>query len=1087
MHPEGIAGAGQRNPIMTLTSTLRRCLLLCAAILCVLVSTVHAADYPPPHPVRVGFFAFDGYHMVDKNGERRGYGYELLQHLSTYANWTYQYVGYDKSWNECLDMLDRGEIDILTSAQKTPEREERFDYSGLPIGSSATIITARAGTINYAPGDYGKWNGIRVGLLRGNSRNESFANFARTKNFSYTPVYFDDIQDLLTELKQGSSIDVCVTSNLRAISGEWILAEFDISPFYLIVKKGNTVLLGEADAALEQLLENERDIRNQLWKKYYSPKNETEISYTPEEHRFIADMQGTAFTAVLNPDTPPLSVLEHGAYSGILYDITSEIIRRSGLNITLLEPQSQNDYQKLMASDSTDIILDARFLHAEAEQRGFRLSSPYLNTSFSRLYRKGTTQFSSSAVLKGDTSPAIPVSATPCDSLGDLVEAVYSGRQDAAYLLSETADLAVASDITNKLVAEKLYGTDVQFSIAVRNTRNVLLMSVLNKAASSISDRELIPIIHRHTTYRASPFSLIGYVYGQPIVAVAGVTIFFILILLAVLTVLSWRRQRHEHIRMLEGQRRNELLRDTLATAEQARAAKSQFLSRVSHEMRTPLNAIIGFMTLAKDCNDPALTGKYVEDAEIAAKLLLSIINDVLDMSAIEAGQMKIASAPFDFKRLIASITQVYFVQCQQKGITYDTKLMTCLDEQLVGDQLRVTQILNNLLGNALKFTETGHIQLSIRRLDSVGEKVFIRFEVSDTGCGMGKDMLSRLFRPFEQENAGTAQRYGGSGLGLSIVKSIVTMMGGAIGVKSVPGEGTTFTVDLPFLKNEAQPSSVTIDAEHLRVLVVDDNAQARDYASAVLKRIGVAHTCVDSGEKALAELRHGIESGKPYAVCLVDWKMPIMDGIEVTRRIRERYHRGMVVIVVSSYEHYQADESAREAGADMFVTKPLFQSTLHDLLMTLTSGPLASKGQTGFKTFAGRHVLLAEDNRLNRIVAEGLLRKCGVTCDMAMDGSQAVAMFTASPPDAYDAILMDIQMPNMDGLAATRAIRASDHPQAGTIPIIAVSADAFNEDIARSLSAGMTDHVAKPIELKVLSEALGRAFKGEGRKKISV
>ncbi len=520
------------------------------------------------------------------------------------------------------------------------------------------------------------------------------------------------------------------------------------------------------------------------------------------------------------------------------------------------------------------------------------------------------------------------------------------------------------------------------------------------------------------------------------------------------------------------------LLSDALAAAEKADAAKSQFLSRVSHEMRTPLNAIIGFIELAKGA-DAEKTAEYLASSDIAAKQLLNVINDVLDMSSIESGKLKIAKSAFSFKQMIASITNLFGAQCRQKGLLYETRLTTPVDDWLIGDELRVNQVLMNLLGNAVKFTSEGRVRLTITQTEVNADRPFIRFEVSDTGCGMSDEMQERLFRPFEQENAAVARRFGGSGLGLSIVKSLVTMMGGVVRVESTQGAGSVFTVDLPFEHSDIGcGSGMPRRAETLHVLAVDDEATEREYIGLVLARMGVRYACVESGGVALEELERAEEAGDPYNVCIVDCRMPDISGVETTRRIRARYGEDVVVLVTSAYDYQQAGSAAREAGANLFLSKPVFQSALFDLLTGLTGGQAAlPEDEPQTWDFTGKRVLLAEDNRLNQIVAKGYLAKFHATVDVAANGQQAAELFAASPDGYYDAILMDIQMPVLDGLEATRVIRRSGHPQAATIPIIAQTADAFNEDIARALSAGMNAHVSKPIQPDRLAKALYQAF----------
>ncbi len=372
-------------------------------------------------------------------------------------------------------------------------------------------------------------------------------------------------------------------------------------------------------------------------------------------------------------------------------------------------------------------------------------------------------------------------------------------------------------------------------------------------------------------------------------------------------------------------------------------------------------------------------------------------------------------------------------------------------------------------------------LSLAISKTTQSDDKAFIRFEISDTGCGMTDDMKSRLFKPFEQENAATAQKYGGSGLGLSIVKNLVSMMDGAIRVESEPDIGTTFTLDLPFgLTDDAEPERLGHSVDAMRVLAVDDEPVEREYFATVLTRIGVRFKCVDNGASALTEIESAASAGDMYNICIIDWKMPDMDGIELTRRIRDKYGKNVIVIIASAYEHYQADESARKAGADMFISKPLFQSSLFDLFMSLTGGKAGGIDSVAFvkRDLTGRRVLLAEDNVMNRIVAKGLTAKFGVMCDEAENGKIAFEKFVNSELGHYDAILMDIQMPEMDGYETAAAIRASSHPEAKTVQIIALTANAMNEDIARTMSAGMNSHVSKPIDPDALYDALSAAFR---------
>ena len=664
------------------------------------------------------------------------------------------------------------------------------------------------------------------------------------------------------------------------------------------------------------------------------------------------------------------------------------------------------------------------------------------------------------------------------DTTEALVHAIESGDCDIGYHYTRVCERIVLNDARNRLASEYVYGSKVSFCVAVKAGSDPRLFSILDKASASLSDDLVDSIVRKYTAYEGGSDSLLKYIYDQPFAFVSFVAVLFILLILVILVVLITRKRKQEAIQFAAEKEHSALLSDALDAAKVANEAKNSFLSQMSHEMRTPLNAVIGFMELAKDAT-PEQRDAYRQNALSAAKHLLSIINDVLDMSAISTGKLKIASSPFDFKQLLQSVTNIYAVQCEAKGLDFQIVMETPVDERLVGDAMRLNQILMNLLGNAVKFTEQGYVRLAVSQRETERDGVYLRFVVSDSGCGMSENMLSRIGRPFEQENADTARKHGGSGLGLSIVKMLVAMMGGAFTAQSTEGVGSTFTVGLPFAEGEAAPSPrIPGSIDDLYVLAVDDQAIECDYLSVVLSRINVRHSCVKSGAEALDELDRADGVGDGYNVCLVDWKMPDMDGLELTRRIRDRYNRDMLIIVISAFEHQMDVQLSTEAGADMFVAKPLLQSSLLDLFMTITDGRVV-KPRAVRKTpdFTGKRVLIAEDNAMNRLVAGELLKKLGIACETANDGQLALDMYTASQLGYYDAILMDIQMPNMDGYEATRAIRSSGRPDAQQIAIIALSANAFHEDVAESLSQGMDDHVAKPIDLDMLASALERAF----------
>lgn len=523
-----------------------------------------------------------------------------------------------------------------------------------------------------------------------------------------------------------------------------------------------------------------------------------------------------------------------------------------------------------------------------------------------------------------------------------------------------------------------------------------------------------------------------------------------------------------------EAKRMQQVLRDALLNAQNANRAKSDFLSNMSHEIRTPMNAIIGMTTIAATVLDqPERLENCLTKIASSSKLLLMLVNDILDMSKIENGKLSLVHENFSLPKIIEEVCDVIYIQADSKEQNFNVST-DILHETLIGDALRLKQILINVLSNAVKYTQNkGNIKLMIHELlDYHKSGVKIRFTVIDDGIGMSPEFVEKLFQPFEQEH----RQSSGTGLGMAITKNLVTLAQGVIRVKSEVNQGSTFIIEIPFEIAEIEENRREKgQLSDLKVLVADDDLDTCRHTSIILERIGVHANWVLSGAEAVEQVIDAYEKRNSYDVVFLDWKMPDVDGVEATRRIRKAVGPDTLIIIISAFDWSEIEKEARSAGANAFISKPMFQSTIYNALVDITQNPVNryTKSAKNRYDFTGKRFLLAEDNEINAEIAVELLHIVHAEVDVAVNGEETVRMLDASAPGFYDAILMDVQMPVMDGYQATIAIRDMMHEDAKKIPIIAMTANAFMEDIAMAMQAGMNAHIAKPIDFDKLCEVL--------------
>ena len=522
---------------------------------------------------------------------------------------------------------------------------------------------------------------------------------------------------------------------------------------------------------------------------------------------------------------------------------------------------------------------------------------------------------------------------------------------------------------------------------------------------------------------------------------------------------------------------------DIVAAKEAAEAvskAKSEFLARMSHEIRTPMNAIIGMTTIAQDSPDIERKDYCLDKINSASKHLLGVINDILDMSKIEADKFEINVEEFDFEKMLMNITNMVSFRMDEKSHNFMVHFDQTISPCIVSDEQRLSQVIVNLLSNAVKFTpERGTIGLYIECVDTYEYEIKLKFTVSDTGIGISPEQQSKLFTSFEQADGSISRKFGGTGLGLAISKRIVELMGGKIGIESEIGFGTKVIFDIVVGKGSQKGRSdlsQKIDRKNLRILAVDDSPATREYFHHLMTRLKLNYDVAASGAEALNMINAAMKNGKPYNFFFVDWMMPEMDGVQLATTIKERMPTDAVIIMISAARWSDIESQATAAGIDGFIPKPLFPSALVDCI-NICLGTVSEEDKKIYAeqknfNFSDYRILLVEDVEVNREIVIALLEDTKIKIDVADNGIEAVEQFTANG-DKYDLIFMDIHMPVMDGYEATRKIRASAHPDAKQMPIVAMTANAFREDVERCKESGMNDHISKPIERALMIDKM--------------
>ena len=906
------------------------------------VYPVFAEEGPKQKVIKVGCVDIEQFLMMDKNGNVHGYGEEYLSAISKYTGWQYEYV--EGSWKQCLKWLEQGKIDLLFPAEYTEERSESFLFSDTQCCIDFVALLTRQDNQNLYYGDFDNYDGIKVGMITESHLNKIFKETAKAKGFSYEPVYFERMVDLQAALKN-KKIDAIVNGNLSIQEGQKLLLRTKSVPAYFITSKENQNLMEQLNHALEKMdIENPYYVSN-LTEKYYGDFSKHAKGLTREEAEFASASE--PIKVAVAPDTYPYQWYdkEEKKYKGVDLDVLNSVAENTGLEFEYVETSDRQESWTFLKEGKVDMI--AGIYSDNTLERKYRLtlSDSYADKMNTAVTRQGNVVYPTDKLkvvipesFKGlrsfiennypEWTIVTAVNEEACLSM------VRGGKADITFIDSLKIHSDVNYQSANGVDLVSSITISVPIYIGISDGQSPLLRSLIDKGismmnAGDVEDYKIFNSIKRNQ------YSLSALIRTNPFTALAVSLALMTLIFLAIFLTYK-NRQRAAYAKLLESNNRQ---------LHEANNAKSEFLQRVSHDMRTPMNGIMGLTTLTLEKDD--VKGEIRENLEQinnSSVYLLNLINDTLDMSRIEEKKMSLQTEPLLLQSVIDAVDSQIRIMAKSKKLDF----ICCTEmanEVLYGDKIRIKQILINLLSNAVKFTPAGgKVELSVKGCRRSETELEAEFLVTDTGIGISEAFLSKIFDPFEQEYGNIVDKIGGTGLGMSIVKNLVDMMDGTIDIKSEEGRGTRISVTLPFRIAE-QTVSETVPPSHNR----------------------------------------------------------------------------------------EAD----------------------------------------FNQLKDKRILLCEDHKINREIACKILENVGCRVDTAADGKLCLERFAGSEEFFYDCILMDIRMPVMDGLTAAREIRRLHRSDAKKVTIIAMTANAFDEDVKKSLDAGMNAHISKPIDREMLYKAI--------------
>ena len=1046
--------------------------------------------------VRVGYYENEVFQEGAREGAvKTGYAYEYYCKLSEYTGWRYEYVYGD--FSDLYQMLLDGEIDLLAGLAWREDRAELIGYPDVVMGNESYYlvkhdtdenITAESDTLNECT--IGVLDSAMVGVLN---------QYLDDHHVNAEVVTYSDYTQLFSAF-DNHQVDVLAAESDGAYGRDHseVLGIFGASDYYLCVNINRPDLLAELNTAQTLLAVEEPNYLNSLRAKYYSV-SVTARAFSQSEREWM-NSHTSLNVGYLDNYLPYSDTNDQGEVTGIVKDIIPDILDTLGMKDITVNYCGYKSYDDMIQGISTgqiDVAFPVGGGLYYSEENGIYQSNAVSSSPAELVYKGEFNEDTTKHFAVNENNrmqyyfvksnyPDAEITFYP--SSEDCLNAVLSGKAGCATLNGLRAnDILRNRQYDDLSLYQTSYNDARCFGIEIGDEG---LLKLLNRGVNILGSDYAQNISYRYT----------GGLYSYDFIdvlrentALFGVIILAIIALVVFLLVRgikhSKKEIREKEAARLELEEKNKelaesqkALSDALAVAEHANNAKTAFLNNMSHDIRTPMNAIVGFTALAAShIDNKEQVQDYLGKISVSSQHLLSLINDVLDMSRIESGRVTIEETDVHLPDVIHDLRTIIQSNIASKQLELFIDTQDVMHEDIITDKLRLNQILLNILSNAIKFTPAGGT-ISFRVIEKpspVDNLANFEFRIKDNGIGMSEEFQKTVFEAFTREKTSTVSGIQGTGLGMAITKNIVDMMGGVITVHSTEGKGSEFIVELP-----CKISTVPIKIEPLpelkglRALVADDDTNTCLSVCSMLREIGMRPDWTNYGKEAVIRAKEALNQADEFRVYIIDWLMPDLNGIETVRRIRKVIGDNTPIIILTAYDWADISDEAKEAGVTAFCSKPLFMSELRNVLaqpfMAAEDTRSENKNEPAeMPDFTGKRVLLAEDNEMNQMIAEAILTESGFIVEIACDGIEAVEKMKTAPAGYYDIILMDIQMPKMDGYEAAKQIRALDDKKKANTPIVAVTANAFEEDRQTALEAGMNGHLAKPYDIPAIMETL--------------